>query len=137
MFIIGETYRRRTMHDQYGGQEQGGISTPASQPVVWLFSGDTGEQYGYNDAWVDENTFRYYGEGQHGDMKFVRGNRAIRDHVKNAEQLHLFQRLGGGQVRFLGEMRLQKYDIKQGKDLNNQMRDVIVFTLNRFESRIA
>jgi len=133
MFVLGETYCRRFMHDQYGGQEQSGIVTPTSQPVVWLFSGDTGERYGYKDAWVDENTFRYYGEGQLGNMKFVRGNRAIRDHVRNAEHLQLFERLGRGQVRFLGEMRLQKYDIEQGRDANNQMRDVIVFTLNRSE----
>ena len=133
MFVIGETYRRRTMHDQFGGQEQGGIATPTSQQAVWLFTGDTGEQYGYKDRWVDDNTFRYYGEGQYGDMRFVRGNRAIRDHVKNGEQLLLFKRLGGRQVQFLGEMLLHNYATEQGKDLNNQTRDVIVYTLTRIQ----
>ena len=48
MFEIGQIYhRQQQIHDVYGGQRQGGISTPATAPFVFLFTGDTGEQYGY------------------------------------------------------------------------------------------
>ena len=128
-FVMGNVYRRRDMHGQFGGQQQGGISTPASVPAIWLFTGDNAAFYGYKDAWVDVKTFRYYGEGQYGDMKFVRGNRAIRDHNQNGESLMLFDRIGDGYVKFLGNMFLVRYDMERGKDLNNVIRDIIVFTL--------
>lgn len=35
----------------YAGQQQGGISTPAGAPYVFLFTGETGAQYGYSDGW--------------------------------------------------------------------------------------
>jgi len=79
------------MNQRFGGQRQGGISTPAKVPVVFLIAGDSGKQHGYPDEWTDDGIFLYTGEGQHGDMKFVGGNRAIRDHQKNGKALHVFE----------------------------------------------
>jgi 5-methylcytosine-specific restriction protein A len=76
MFEPERIYKRRELHDQYGGQRQGGISTPASHPFVFLFTGSTGEQHGYEDGWKGQEFF-YYGEGQTGDMALIRGNKAI------------------------------------------------------------
>jgi hypothetical protein len=42
--------RREDLHSALGGQEQGGISTPAEHPVVLAFSGSTGRLFGYTDA---------------------------------------------------------------------------------------
>ena len=42
----------------------------------------------------------YTGEGQRGDMDFVRGNLAIRDHVANGKDLHLFEYVQTGYVRY-------------------------------------
>src|SRR5437016_13409603 len=83
MFIQGHVYRRRDLHDQYGGQRQGGISTPSQYPFVMLFTGESGEQHGYADSWSADGLFLYKGEGQQGDMAFIRGNVAIRDHMDN------------------------------------------------------
>ena len=49
MFVQGQVYRRRDLHDQYGGQQQGGISTPANYPIILLFTCESGQQYGYAD----------------------------------------------------------------------------------------
>ena len=49
MFVQGQVYRRRDLHDQYGGQQQGGISTPANHPIILLFTGKSGQQNGYAD----------------------------------------------------------------------------------------
>lgn len=73
-FTIGQEYRRRDLHTVYGGQRQGGISTPQQFPIVLLFTGESGEQYGYGDTFQADGTFWYTGEGQVGDMEMVRGN---------------------------------------------------------------
>lgn len=60
--VVGEVYRRTVIHDQFGGQRQGGISTPAGEPVILLFTGSSGPQHSYDDGWVD-GVFCYFGEG--------------------------------------------------------------------------
>jgi 5-methylcytosine-specific restriction protein A len=100
-FEPGGIYNRvRDIHDVYGGQRQGGISTPKTAPLIFLFMGETGDQYGYQDGPRDDGTFAYTGEGQVGDMEFVRGNRAIRDHIKNGRDLEALR--SPGNYRFLG-----------------------------------
>ena len=74
-FIPGKSYRRGDLHDEYGGQQQGGISTPASQPVIFTFTGEQGEQYGYRDGFRADGTFWYTGEGQIGDMEMILNER--------------------------------------------------------------
>ena len=102
MFIQGHVYRRRDLHDQYGGQRQGGISTPSQHQLILLFTGESGEQHGYADGWSADGLFLYTGEGQQGDMAFIRGNAAIRDHIDNGKDLHLFAQVKKGYVRYLG-----------------------------------
>src|ERR1035438_6012023 len=94
-FEIGRIYQRqRDIHEKCKGQEQGGISTPAGAPFIFLFTGDTGQQYGYEDKLTDDGVFLYTGEGQTGDMEFVKGNKAIRDHAADGKDLLLFDALG-------------------------------------------
>jgi 5-methylcytosine-specific restriction protein A len=44
---VGQIHRRTDLHDHYGGQQQGGKSTPTQHSVIFLFTGKTGERYGY------------------------------------------------------------------------------------------
>ena len=37
-------------------------------PVIFLFTGEQGEQYGYSDDFQTDGTYWYNGEGQVGDM---------------------------------------------------------------------
>ena len=46
-----------------------GISYPAKHDMVFIFTGFSGEEYGYNDRW-ENGYFLYYGEGQEGDMEW-------------------------------------------------------------------
>lgn len=103
MFVRGKLYNRRNdIQKKYGGQRYGGISTPAKINMIFLFTGKAGKKHGYEDRWSDDGeVFLYYGEGQVGDMEFVRGNLAIRDHSKNAKDLHLFKKVGHGCKRRL------------------------------------
>lgn len=82
-FVPGRIYhRQRDIHQEFGGQERGGIATPTDVPFLFLFTGENGAQYGYRDGPMDDGSYAYCGEGQLGDQEFVRGNRAIRDHAK-------------------------------------------------------
>ncbi|TDK21060.1 HNH endonuclease [Luteimonas aestuarii] len=131
-FEIGALYRRRRdIHGLYGGQQQGGISTPAKFPVVIAFTGEAGHSHGYSDKWESEVILRYYGEGQQGHMTFSGGNRAIRDHVKDGKQLLLFQMMGHGKpCRYLGEFVLVGTEIDpRAPDTTGRVRNAIVFRL--------
>jgi 5-methylcytosine-specific restriction protein A len=99
-FERGKIYhRQRDIHEIYGGQERGGIITPKSAPLIILISGETGEEYGYKDGWDEHGIFLYTGEGQVGDMEFVRGNAGVRDHVQNGKDLLLFENVQKGLYR--------------------------------------
>ena len=125
-FQGGRTYnRRRDIHGKYGGQMQGGICTPKDHPLVIAFTGASGQQHGYADSWTAEGVYRYYGEGQTGDMTWKGGNLAIRDHIAKGEDLLLFQTLGDGNVRFLGEFVCAGYDPEIAPDGTGALRPII------------
>ncbi|WP_452181342.1 HNH endonuclease [Heyndrickxia sporothermodurans] len=121
--------RRRDIHAVYGGQQQGGVCTPSLHPLVILFTGSSGEQHGYSDGWSPEGVFRYFGEGQVGDMVFERGNRAIRDHLVDGKDLLVFQTRGREGVRFLGQFECAGYSIERALDREDNPRSAIVFEL--------
>lgn len=135
MFSQREEYRRRDLHKEYGGQSQGGISTPKNHPLIFLFTGTSGEQYGYSDGWKD-GIFYYTGEGQQDDMKFVRGNNAIRNHIEAGKDLHLFSYMRRGYVRYIDQMICTGYHYQEGPDVTGKTRQTIVFELTPLSSFI-
>lgn len=130
-FIPGRDYnRRQDIHAAHGGQQQGGISTPAKAPGIFLFTGSSGKQHGYADLEHGDGSYSYTGEGQRGDMEMLRGNAAIRDHAKNGKDLLLFQNLGHGRpVRFVGLFVCAGWSIQRQPDQDGQERNAIVFSL--------
>ncbi|WP_423792909.1 hypothetical protein ACPB8Q_01530 [Methanocaldococcus indicus] len=66
-----------------------------------LFYGTAGKKYGYEDKWKD-GIFYYCGEGQIGNMVFKRGNKAIKNHLKEGYELHLFENMVNGKVKYIG-----------------------------------
>ncbi|MGB6994034.1 MAG: hypothetical protein WBG00_12490, partial [Thermoanaerobaculia bacterium] len=92
---IGQSVRRRALHEVYGGNPMGGISTLGTHAGIFAFTGLSGESHGYHDEWLPDGTFRYYGEGQVGDMALKAGNRAIDDQVADGARLFLFDMNSG------------------------------------------
>jgi len=132
MFIVGKKYNRaRDIHDQFGGTKQSGISPSAVHPFIFLFTGVSGKAYGYEDGWQEkEGVFLYTGQGQAGDMKFHRGNKAIRDHISDGKQLFLFAATGKGKpVEFIGEFECASISFAHGLDVNGDRRKTIRFNL--------
>ncbi|MFW9880254.1 MAG: HNH endonuclease [Candidatus Thorarchaeota archaeon] len=130
MFNLGELYRREKIHDRYGGQRQQGISIPSGKNYIFLFTGESGKQYGYQDEWTDNGQFLYTGEGQKGDMKYLRGNLQIVDHIKNGKDIYLFKYQRVGLVRYIGQMICTGHHEDTGKDINNNDRKIIIFELS-------
>lgn len=135
-FIQDELYSRRDdIHQRYGGQQQGGISTPAKYPYVFLFTGKSGEQFGYSDGWSDDgNVYLYVGEGQRGDMQLTKGNKAIHEAAQNGKQILLFEALGKGKpVKYKGPFACVAHDEVLGPDVDGVNRKALRFHLVRSE----
>lgn len=136
-FVPGKLYQRRAIHAEFGGQAQGGISTPAKHPVIFAFTGKSGAQHGYNDARHSDGSISYFGEGQSGDMELVRGNRAIATHVAMGKDLLVFEATGKGRpVRYEGQFVCQGYDEATSVDSDGYSRTAIVFELVPIEAGV-
>ena len=133
-FEVGALYNRsKQIHDVFGGQRQGGISTPKNAPYVIAFTGEAGHSHGYTDDWdeEEEDVFHYFGEGQSGDMRYIGGNRAIENHVADGKRLLLFQMMGRGKpCRYRGEyVKLDSYIKPNVAATRGPARNAIVFRL--------
>ncbi|MBN5131417.1 HNH endonuclease [Stenotrophomonas maltophilia] len=139
-FEVGALYnRQKQIHGVFGGQQQGGISTPKEHPLVIAFTGEAGVSHGYHDFWDDDEVFHYFGEGQVGDMKYVAGNRSIGEHVKDGKTLVVFQMMGKGRpYRYLGRFVCLSSYVQPGTpDREGQPRSAIVFRLRSLEASLG
>jgi len=133
-FEIGRVYNRRAdIHARLGGQQQGGIITPAQHPVVIIITGEEGLEHGYADRYRTDGVFEYFGEGQIGDMRLQSGNRAIAEHSARGKGLLLFRNTPAG-LRFEGEMICEGYHVERAPDREGNVRDAIVFELRALEA---
>ena len=131
-FIPEQIYnRRRDIHDTYGGNRQSGICPSASFPYIFIFSGKSGVQHGYQDDWDNPNVFTYTGEGQSGDMQFTRGNLALKDHINNGKRVFLFISESTGFVQFKSELEFFDVDYFETKDTSGSARIAIKFFFKR------
>lgn len=128
----GAEIRRKDLHDQYGGQRQGGIAPSAKTPNVFIFYDPAGEQHGYYDEWRADGLFHYTGEGQHGDQQMKAGNAAILDYLAEGRALRIFKG-ARGIVTYVDEFELDLnepfYRTDAPETGGGPRREVIVFRL--------
>jgi hypothetical protein len=131
-FIPDNIYNRRfDIHAKYGGNWQSGICPSANFPYIFIFSGKSGHQHGYKDGWDNPNVFSYTGEGQEGDMKFTKGNLALKDHLKNGKRVFLFESESKGFVKFVSELEFYDADYFETHDTKGNHRIGIKFFFKR------
>jgi 5-methylcytosine-specific restriction protein A len=130
-FVVGKIYDRwPDINIPYGGSRQSGISTSKQTPAIFLFTGDSGEQYGYRDQFDAAGVFSYTGEGQVGDMQVTKGNLAITNHSRDGYALHVFESLGKGKgQKYVGEFTYVHHSFQRGTDREGNDRQIIVFHL--------
>lgn len=101
---IGDTVRRREIHNAFRGQQQGGISTPKSIPDILIFTDPKeGAKFGYDqfEGLREDGSYSYTGEGQEGHHEFLRGNKALRDAAADGKTVRLF-RTSGTMATYVG-----------------------------------
>jgi len=130
-FVKGEIYDRQTeIHGPFGGSSQSGIAPSNKASAVFLFSGESGEQYGYTDEVDTRGVYSYAGEGQVGNMTLTRGNLAVQQHAVTGRALHLFKTLGRGKgQRYVGEYVCADISWQDGPDRNGGIRKIVIFNL--------
>lgn len=129
-FETGREYNRKQhVHDVYGGQAQSGIVTPRQHPLIFIFTSPSGEAHGYRDEFQNDGTFLYTGQGQAGDMQWVSGNKAIRDHHQDGKQIHVFERSRKAHVRYIGQGSYLSHHFEERPDTAGGRRQAIVFRI--------
>jgi len=128
-FEVGTTYHRvEDIHEEFGGNRYSGISPCAKYPYVFVFFGESGEWHGYDDEFTEEGQFLYTGEGRDGDMTMGGGNKAIRDHKQDGNEVHVFEiREGAWQVTYVGQYEYNDHYWTTLPDRNENMRNAIRF----------
>jgi 5-methylcytosine-specific restriction protein A len=129
-FSPDHVYDRKTeINGPFGGSLQSGIAPSATYPAIFLFTGDSGAQYGYADHW-ENGAYLYTGEGQRGAMTLSRGNRAIAEHAEEGRTLYLFRSRGKGNGNtYVGEFSCADWFTRVQPDVEGQDRPALVFRL--------
>jgi 5-methylcytosine-specific restriction protein A len=66
-------------------------------------------------------------------MRYVSGNRAIRDHAGDGKDLHLFKQVSKGYVQYVGQMVCTGSSYKEAPDTEGRIRNAIIFELTPIE----
>ncbi|GBL35325.1 hypothetical protein EMGBS15_09200 [Filimonas sp.] len=136
-FVTGQIFKRTSLHEAYGGNRQSGICPSTKFPYIFIFTGAQGGQHGYADTWENENVFSYTGEGQSGDMKYSRGNLALKDHLKNGKRVFLFKYVRSGYVEFVNELVLMDSDYFGTHDTSKSLRIGIKFFFKKVGAYVS
>ena len=135
-FIPHQIYKRSIIHDRFGGTRQGGIAPSAQFPYIFIFSGSQGKAHGYEDAWDNSQVYTYTGEGQVGDMQFIKGNLALRDHLATGKRVFLFEYVQKAYVRFVTELEIFDFGYFEALDSGKNLRQAIRFFFKRPEETL-
>lgn len=133
LIALGETRPRREIHGLYGGQDQGGISTPEGSRNVLVFTDPlAGKKFGYDryEGLREDGSFAYTGQGQEGDQTFQRGNKALRDVAANGSTVRLF-RIRGTLATYVGAFTtgFPTFHPETIPDKHGEPRNGIIFNL--------
>jgi len=91
---VGDKVLRRSIHRQYGGDHQGGISTSSRVRDIFIFTNPSrGARYGYDllEGLQPDGSFAYTGEGPSGHQEFKRGNKALLHAADEGRTIRVFR----------------------------------------------
>lgn len=131
-FTVGQWYRRGGLHDAYKGNRQKGISSPADHPIVFVFTGDPGEEFGYEDEFREDGTLVYTGVGRTGDQEMAGMNERLKNHREYGDAVHVFEEVREtptSVVSYVGEYEVEKVEPRELEDENGQYRRAFQFEL--------
>jgi 8-oxo-dGTP diphosphatase len=128
-FKLGEKYKREDLMSAFKGAFQGGINICKRTNTIVITSKHTGNRI-YDDKLFDGDVMYYTGEGQVGDQKMWKGNKAILEAKEKGRDIHLFVRFKPTEYTYFGIVELvdQPYYADE-KDTEGTIRKVIKFPM--------
>ena len=133
-FKLGEKYKRDDLMSAFKGAFQGGINICKRTNTIVITSKHTGNRI-YDDKLFDGDVMYYTGEGQIGDQKMWKGNKAILEAKEKGRNIHLFVRFKPTEYTYFGVVELvDKPYFADEKDTAGNMRKVIKFPMMQVAS---
>lgn len=133
-FKLGEKYKRDDLMSAFKGAFQGGINICKRTNTIVITSKHTGNRI-YDDKLFDGDVMYYTGEGQVGDQKMWKGNKAILEAKEKGRNIHLFVRFKPTEYTYFGVVELvDKPYFADEKDTAGNMRKVIKFPMMQVAS---
>lgn len=128
-FKLGNVYTRNDLIGAFKGAFQGGINICKRTNTIVITSIHTGNRI-YDDKLFDGDVMYYTGEGQIGDQKMWKGNKAILEAKEKGFDIHLFVRFKKPQYTYYGKVELvgQPFFADE-KDVEGNVRKVIKFPM--------
>ncbi len=128
-FKLGEKYKREDLMSAFKGAFQGGINICKSTNTIVITSKHTGNRI-YDDKLFDGDVMYYTGEGQVGNQKMWKGNKAILEAKDKGRDIHLFVRFKPTEYTYFGIVELVDQPFfGDEKDTEGNMRKVIKFPM--------
>ena len=128
-FKLGEKYKREELMSAFKGAFQGGINICKSTNTIVITSKHTGNRI-YDDKLFDGDVMYYTGEGQVGNQKMWKGNKAILEAKDKGRDIHLFVRFKPTEYTYFGIVELVDQPFfADEKDTEGNMRKVIKFPM--------
>ena len=133
-FKLGEKYKREDLMSAFKGAFQGGINICKRTNTIVITSKHTGNRI-YDDKLFDGDVMYYTGEGQVGNQKMWKGNKAILDAKEQGRDIHLFVRFKPTEYTYFGIVELvDEPFFAEEKDTEGSMRKVIKFPMMKVSS---
>lgn len=128
-FKLGEKYKREDLMSAFKGAFQGGINICKRTNTIVITSKHTGNRI-YDDKLFDGDVMYYTGEGQVGDQKMWKGNKAILEAKEKKRDIHLFVRFKPTEYTYFGIVELVgKPFFADEKDIEGNVRKAIKFPM--------
>lgn len=128
-FKLGKVYTRADLMSAFKGAFQGGINICKRTNTIVITSKHTGNRI-YDDKLFDGDIMQYTGEGQIGDQKMWKGNKAIYEAKQLGRDIHLFVRFKPTEYTYFGIVVLvDEPRFEDEKDVIGNMRKVIKFPM--------
>lgn len=128
-FKLGEKYKREELMSAFMGAFQGGINICKRTNTIVITSKHTGNRI-YDDKLFDGDIMYYTGEGQIGDQKMWKGNKAILEAKEKERDIHLFVRFKPTEYTYFGIVDLiDQPFFADERDTEGNMRKVIKFPM--------
>lgn len=128
-FELGKIYNVYQLREAFLGSFNGGINICKRTNTIVITSLHTGNRI-YDDKLFDGDVMYYTGEGQVGDQKMWKGNKAILEASSIGRSIHLFVRFKKTEYTYYGKVKLvgEPFFVEE-KDIHGNARKVIKFPM--------